>query len=105
MIRRLRSLLLSVAAASLLANGAHALTGPSAQRVTSGVDPTSIQYLRSDGLVSAVAFRMATAGKQVRIRVSLSDGWHGCSASGTSVRCTIPPRPVTDVNRLEIQTV
>jgi hypothetical protein len=48
---------------------------------------------------------MATAGKQVRIRVSLSDGWHGCSASGTSVRCTIPPRPVTDVNRLEIQTV
>ena len=102
MILLLRNLLLSVAAASLLANGAHALTGPTAQRATSGVDPTSIQYLRTDGLVSAISFRMATTSA-VQIRVSASDGWHSCEASGTSFRCAIPPRPVTQVNRLEIQ--
>src|SRR4051794_2320146 len=101
MIFRLRNLLLSVAAASLLANGAHALTGPSAQRAASGVDPTSIEYLRSDGLVSAVTFRMGTPTR-VRIRVSLTDGWHACEAAGTSVHCAIPARPVTQVNRLEI---
>jgi hypothetical protein len=105
MIHRLRSILLSVAAASFLANGVHALTGPSAQRASSGVDPTSIQYLRSGSLVSGVSFKMATQGKQVRIRVSLTDGWHVCTASGTSVSCTIPGRPVTSVNRLEIQTI
>jgi hypothetical protein len=105
MILRLRNLLLSVAAASLLANGAHALTGPTAQHATAGgVDPTSIQYLRTGGLVSAIAFRMGTP-TQVRIRVSLGDGWHACEASGTSVHCAIPPRPVTQVNRLEIQPV
>ena len=106
MILRLRSLLLSLAAASFLASGAHALTGPSAQRASSGVDPASIQYQRDGGLVSAVSFRLAaTSGKQVRIRVSATDGWHACSAAGTSVRCSIPPRPVTDLHRLEIQTV
>jgi hypothetical protein len=106
MILRLRSLLLSLASASFLASGAHALTGPSAQRATSGVDPASIQYQRDDGLVSAVSFKLAASGqKQVRIRVSATDDWHSCSAAGTSVRCAIPPRPVTDLHRLEIQTV
>ena len=104
MILRLRNILLSVAAASLLAHGAHALTGPTAQRPRSGVDPTSIQYLRSGGLVSAISFRMADA-TPVQIRVSPSDGWHSCEANGTSFDCAIPPRPVTQVNSLEIQPV
>jgi hypothetical protein len=105
MILRLRSLLLSLAAASFLASGAHALTGPSAQRASSGVDPASIQYQRDGGLVSGVSFSVAaTDGKQVRIRISATDGWHSCSAAGTSVHCAIPPRPVTDLHRLEIQT-
>jgi hypothetical protein len=105
MISRLRSLLLCVAAASFIANGAQAMTGPSAERVTSGVDPTSIDYARSGSLVTGVSFRMAGAGHAVRIRVSLTDGWHACSRSGQLVTCAIPSRPVTDVNRLEIQTI
>jgi hypothetical protein len=105
MILRLRSLLLCVAAASFIANGAHAMTGPSAERVTSGVDPTSIDYARSGSLVTGVSFRMATAGHAIQIRVSLTDGWHRCSTSGTVVTCALPSRPVTDVNRLEIQTL
>src|SRR5580765_6697292 len=104
MILRLRNMLLSVAAASLLANGAHALTGPTAQHPKSGVDPTSIHYLRSGGLVSAISFRMANA-TPMQIRVSPTDGWHPCEAHETSFHCAIPPRPVTQVNSLEIRPV
>jgi hypothetical protein len=105
MILRLRSALLSLAAASLLANGAHALTGPSAQQVRSGVDPTSIHYVRSGSLVTAVTFKAAVRAQPVRIQVNVRDGWHVCSTNGTSVSCTLPPRPVTEVNELQIQGV
>ena len=105
MIQRLRTLLFSIAAASLLANGAHALTGPSAERPSSGVDPQSIRYARSGSDVTGVSFRMATAGKPVRIRVNPTDGWHLCASDGDSVTCSIPSRPVTLVNELEIQTI
>src|SRR4051794_19470589 len=104
MILRLRSLLLSLAAASFIANGAHALTGPSAQHPGSGLDPTSIQYVRSGVMVSAVSFQMRTQAKPVRIRVSAADVWHTCTSSGTSVYCAIPPRAVTDVNELVVQS-
>jgi hypothetical protein len=105
MITRLRSILLSVAAASFLANGAHALTGPSAQRVTSGVDPQSIRYQRSGSTVFGVTFRMATEGRKVRIRVNPADGWHLCSVADQAVSCTLSARPVTTVNELVIQSI
>src|SRR5690349_8902910 len=102
MILRIRSILLSVAAASFLANGAHALTGPSASHLTSGLDPQSIHYERAGTSVSAVTFRMVTNGKHVRIRVNPADTWHACNAVGTSVACELPNPPVTSVNELEI---
>jgi hypothetical protein len=107
MIRqRLSSILTSVAVASFLAQGAHAFTGPATPPPTSnGLDQSSIAYVHSGKLISAVTFSMATGGKQVQVRVSLKDGWHPCTATGSSVRCSIPARPVTGVNRLEIQTV
>lgn len=105
MILQLRNLLLAVAGASFIASGAHALTGPSAERVRSGVDPASIQYLKSDGLVSTVAFRMATNGRPVRIRLSATDTWHTCSIADQDVRCAVAPRPVTAIHRLEIQSL
>jgi hypothetical protein len=105
MILRLRSILLSVAAASFLANGAHALTGTHQARLTTGLDPQSVRYDRSGDAVSAVTFRMVTDGKQVRIRVNPADGWHPCSTVGTAVACPLQNRPVTTVNELEIQTI
>jgi hypothetical protein len=105
MIQRVRSLLLIVASASLIANGAHWVTGANAASATGVVDPGSISYIREGGDVSAIAFQLATSGKRVQVRVSANDVWHGCSTAGTAVHCAIPPRPVTDVNRLEIQTM
>jgi hypothetical protein len=105
MILRLRSVLLSVAAASLLANGAHALTGTHQDRLTSGLDPRSVRYDRSGDAVSAVSFRMVTNGKRVRVRVNPGDTWHACSTVGTTVACPLQNRPVTTVNDLEIQTI
>jgi hypothetical protein len=105
MILRLRSILLSVAAASFLANGVHALTGTSEGHLTSGLDPRSVHYDRAGDAVSAVSFRMVTNGKQVRVRVNPADAWHACTTVGTAVACPLEDRPVTSVNELEIQTI
>jgi hypothetical protein len=105
MILRLRSLLLIVASASFLANGAHALTGTHENRLTSGLDPRSVHYDRAGDAVSAVSFRMVTHGKQVRVRVNPADTWHACNTLGTTVACPLQNRPVTTVNELEIQTI
>jgi hypothetical protein len=105
MIQRLRSALLVVAAASFLANGAHAITGANAASTNGGIDPGSISYTKEGGLVSEVSFRMPAAGKNVEIRLSATDEWHSCSAAGSDVRCAVSPRPITDVHRLEIQTI
>src|SRR4051794_16014010 len=110
MIQRLRSLLLIVASASLLANGAHAITGASAASsnptAASGpIDPTSVDYQHDGDLISGVTFRTTAPGQQFQIRLSATDAWQSCSSSGSDVSCPVSPRPVTSVHRLEYQTV
>jgi hypothetical protein len=103
MIQRLRSVLLIVATASFLANGAHAITGASAASERGPIDTSSVTYVQSDGFVSAVSFRVADGSHPVRIRVSATDSWHACDPAGSKVVCQIGARPLSDVNRLEIQ--
>jgi hypothetical protein len=105
MIESLRTTLLCIAAASFIANGAHSVMGSTATESSARPTPADVNFVEHNGLVSSVTFRVSTSARSVRIRVSANGSWYPCDMSGSSVRCAISARPVSEVKRLELRTV
>jgi hypothetical protein len=101
----IRSILLSVAAASFIANGAQGVVGTnSASASVGGVDQSSIDYHQSGNMVTGISFKVASSSGPVSIQLNGDGSWQPCSSDGTNVNCSIDPRPVTDVNQLQVKT-
>jgi hypothetical protein len=109
MLERLRSVVTSLAIASVIgcvaqAHASSAAQSPTAQaRIsTSGVAVQQVDYESSGAEIQAVTFRVSDPSVSVRIQLAEIGGWYPCTNEEGAVRCDVHDFPASAVTKLEV---
>ena len=111
MLQLLRSVVTSLAIASVIGSAAQAYASSSTQSVTAqaqistaGVAIQAVDYKSSGDMLQAVTFRVNNSSVAVNIRLRDDSRWISCTNSAGAVRCETPNFPASAVERLEVST-
>ena len=109
MLQSLRSVVTSLAIASVIGSAAQAYASTStqaftaqAQVSTAGVAIQAIKYESSGAMVQAVTFRVSNPSGSVSIRLQHDGRWIACANESGAVRCETPNFPASAVEQLEV---
>jgi hypothetical protein len=109
MFESLRTVVTSLAIASVIGSAAQAYASTSTQALTSqasvktaGVSVQAIDYQSSGDMLQAVTFRVSNPGVSVNIRLRDDSGWIACTNEAGAVRCATPNFPASAVEQLEV---
>jgi hypothetical protein len=109
MLQSLRTVVTSLAIASVIGSVAQAYASNSVQSVTSragvstaGVTVQAIDYHSSGAMLQAVTFRVNAPSASVSIRLQKDGNWIACTNESGSVRCNTPNYPAGAVEQLEV---
>ncbi len=109
MLQSLRSVVTSLAIASVIGSAAQAYASNSTQSVTSragvstaGVSVQAINYESSGAMLQAVKFRVSAPESSVSIRLQHDGRWIACTNESGAVRCDTPNYPASAVEQLEV---
>jgi Cu/Ag efflux protein CusF len=109
MLQSLRSVVTSLAIASVIGSAAQAYTSTStqaytarAQISTAGVAVRAVDYESSGAMLQAVTFRVSNPNVSVSIRLRDDGQWISCANSAGAVRCETPNFPASAVEQLEV---
>jgi len=109
MLQSLRSVVTSLAIASVIGSVAQAYAATSTQAIasqagvsTAGVAVRAIDYQSSGAMLQAVTFRVSAPAAAVSIRLQAGGHWIACTNEKGSVRCDTPNYPASAVERLEV---
>ncbi len=108
MLQSLRTCLISIATASLLASGIRGVIVPAVASAgttqNQGTVTTSIpvRYLTSGGKVAGVELGLPGSARQVKVRLSESGRWYSCVRDGAVARCETPGQTVQALARVEV---
>lgn len=110
MLQSLRTLVTSLAIASVVGTVTQAYTSSASaqvasgtQVVTAGIAVQAVDYQVASGYLRAVTFRTAAYSATVSIRLRQDGEWTPCSNSSGKVSCELPANyPASAVERLEI---
>jgi hypothetical protein len=109
MLERLRSVVTSLAIASVIGSAAQAYASTSIQanpagaRIsTPGVAVRDVHYASSGAAIQAVLFQVDEPGVSVSIRLNEAGGWYPCLNQDGSVRCDVHDFPASAVEELGV---
>ncbi|MGA9761562.1 MAG: hypothetical protein WBQ14_03985 [Gaiellaceae bacterium] len=109
MLQSLRTVVTSLAIASVIGSVAQAYASTSAQSATgqasvstAGVSVQAIKYESSGDMLQAVTFRVNNPGVSVNIRLRDDTRWIACTNQAGAVRCDTPNFPASAVEQLEV---
>ena len=109
MLQSLRTVVTSLAIASVIGSAAQAYASSSTQAVasqaqisTAGVAIEAVDYKSSGDMLQAVTFRVNNPSVSVSIRLRDDGQWIRCANRAGAVRCETPNFPASAVERLEV---
>jgi hypothetical protein len=109
MLQSLRTVVTSLAIASVIGSVAQAYASTSTQAATgraqistAGVAIQAIEYKSSGDMLQAVTFRVSNPGVTVSIRLRDDSQWITCTNRAGAVRCETPNFPASAVEKLEV---
>jgi hypothetical protein len=109
MLQSLRSVVTSLAIASVIGSAAQAYASTSTQTIasraqisTAGVAIQAVDYKSSGDMLQAVTFRVSNPSVSVNIRLRDDSQWVACTNQAGAVRCETPNFPASAVEQLEV---
>jgi hypothetical protein len=108
MLQSLRTCVLSIATASLLASGIRGFIAPalasagSMQKQGAVAASIPVRYLTSGGNVAGVELGLPDGARQVKVRLSENGRWYSCARDGAVIRCETPGQTVQALERVEV---
>jgi hypothetical protein len=112
MLQSLRSVVTSLAIASVIGSAAQAYASTSTQAIasraqisTAGIAIRAVNYESSGAMLQAVTFRVSNPSVSVNIRLRNDSQWVACTNQAGAVRCETPNFPASAVERLEVSAV
>jgi len=109
MLQSLRTVVTSLAIASVIGSAAQAYASSSTQSVvaqaqvsTAGVAIQAVAYESSGDMLQAVTFRVNNSSVSVNIRLRDDSRWTPCTNRAGAVRCETPNFPASAVEKLEV---
>lgn len=109
MLQSLRSVVTSLAIASVIGSVAQAYASTStqaftaqAQVSTAGVAVQAVDYESRGAMLQAVTFRVSSPNVSLSIRLRDDGQWISCTNGDGAVRCETPNFPASAVEQLEV---